>query len=188
MSRVGKQIVRIPKGVTVQLQNGHAVVKGPKGSLQISVPPDVTVKIEGDTLKAARASEADDVKARHGLAARLLQNAVRGVSEGFTRELEIVGVGYRAAKQGAKLVLTVGYTKPVEVVIPKAVEVTVDANTRVVLKGPDRHELGQLAANIRAVRPPEVYQGKGIRYFGERIRKKAGKATSATSGGGGAKK
>ena len=186
MSRVGKSPVMIPKGTTAQVRNGSVAVKGPKGEMSVPVPPDITVSIEAEKISMARASDLDDVKARHGLAQRLIQNAVRGVSQGFSRELEIVGIGYRAAKQGDKLVLTIGYTKPVEILIPKGVEVIIESPTKVVLKGADRHQLGQLAADVRAVRPPEVYQGKGIRYMGEHVRKKAGKTAGAGAGAGGA--
>lgn len=190
MSRVGKLPVQIPKGTTAQVRNGTVALKGPKGEMSVAVPPDVTVSLETDKLLITRSGDVDAVKARHGLAQRLLQNAIRGVSQGFSREMEIVGIGYRAAKQGDKLVLTMGFTKPVDIRIPKGVEVVVESNTKVVLKGVDKQVLGQLAADIRSVRPPEVYQGKGIRYMGERVRKKAGKtagagATGAAAGGGG---
>ena len=190
MSRVGKLPVQVPKGATVQVRNGAVAVKGPKGEMSVTIPPDITVAQEGERLLVKRSGETDAIKSRHGLAQRLLQNACVGVSQGFTRVLEIVGVGYRAAKQGDKLVVTIGYTKPVEIAVPKGVEVSVEANTKVVLKGVDKRQLGQMASDIRAIRPPEVYQGKGIRYMGERVRKKAGKAAGAGAGaaaGGGGK-
>lgn len=186
MSRVGKMPVAVPKGTTVQIQNGTVSLKGPKGSMNVAVPPDITVKMEQDHLSITRQSDSDEIKARHGLAQRIVQNAVRGVTEGFNRELEIVGIGYRAAKQGEKIVLSIGFTKPVEIAIPKGIEVVIESNTKVVLKGVDRQQLGQMAADIRAVRPPEVYQGKGIRYKGERVRKKAGKTAGAGAGAGAA--
>lgn len=186
MSRVGKLPVAIPKGTTAQIKNGSVSFKGPKGEMTITLPPDVTLTQEADKLLVKRSSDLDPIKARHGLAQRLLQNAIRGVSQGFTRELEIVGIGYRAAKQGNKLVLAIGYTKSVEIEIPKGVEVSIEANVKIVLKGSDKQVLGQLAADIRGVRPPEVYQGKGIRYMGERVRKKAGKTAGAGATAGGA--
>lgn len=184
MSRVGKLPVPLPKGTTIQLKPESVHFKGPKGELTIPIPPDIQVSQESDKLIVKRNGDIDPVKARHGLAQRLLANAARGVSQGFVRELEIVGIGYRAAKQADKLVMTVGYTKPVEIPIPKGVEVSIEANVKIVLKGPDKEVLGQLAADIRAVRPPEVYQGKGIRYMGERVRKKAGKTAGAGATGG----
>ena len=186
MSRVGKVPVQVPKGATVQIQSDTMSFKGPKGSMNVAVPSDITVAQEGGQILLKRRNDLDDTKARHGLAQRLVRNAVRGVTEGFTRELEIVGIGYRAAKQGEKLTLSIGFTKPVEIPIPKGIDVSVEANTRIVLKGVDKHELGQLAADIRVVRPPEVYQGKGIRYKGEHVRKKAGKAAGAGASAGGA--
>ncbi len=186
MSRVGKSPVLVPKGITAQVKASAVHIKGPKGEMTVQVPPDVSVSQDGDKLLVVRSAETDAIRARHGLAQRLLQNAVRGVSEGFVRELEIVGIGYRASKQADKLVLSVGYTRPAEISIPKGIEVGIESNVRIVLKGADRHKLGQLAADIRAVRPPEVYQGKGIRYFGERVRKKAGKSAAGSAAGGGA--
>ena len=185
MSRIGKAPVVIPKGATAQVRNGAIAVKGPKGELVIPVPPDIGVSVDGDKILVKRESDLDEIKARHGLAQRLIRNAVHGVTQGFTRELEIVGIGYRAAKSGDKLVLSIGYTRPVDIAIPKGIEVVVESNTRVALKGFDKHLLGQLAADIRAVRPPEVYQGKGIRYVGERVRKKAGKTAGAGAGAAG---
>ncbi|OGH59722.1 MAG: 50S ribosomal protein L6 [Candidatus Lindowbacteria bacterium RIFCSPLOWO2_12_FULL_62_27] len=190
MSRVGKAPVAIPKGATVQLRNGVVALKGPKGEMTIPMPPDITVAQESDRLVLKRANDLDATRAKHGLAQRLLRNAVLGVTQGFTRELEIVGVGFRAAKSADKLVLSVGYTRPVDVRIPKGVDVAVESNTKIVLKGADKHVLGQLAADIRAVRPPSVYSdNKGIRYSGERVRKKAGKTAGAgaTGAAGGAK-
>ncbi len=186
MSRIGKNPVAIPKGANARIQNGTIAFKGPKGEMTVSIPPDISAKIEGDNLVVVRADDSDAVKARHGLAQRIFRNALHGVSQGFVRELEIVGIGYRAAPQAEKIILSIGYTKPVEIPIPKGIKVKVEANTRIFLEGVDKHELGQLAANIRGVRPPEVYQGKGIRYMGERVRKKAGKTAGAGAGAGGA--
>lgn len=186
MSRVGKSPVAVPKGTTVQVKNGSVAFKGPKGEMSVEVPPDVNVKFEGDKITVDRANSSDAVKARHGLAQRLLKNAVHGVSQGFTRELEIVGIGYRAAKQGNNLLLTIGFTRPVEIPVPKGIEIVVESPTKVVLKGADRQKLGQLAADVRGARPPEVYQGKGIRYMGEHVRKKAGKTAGAGASAGGA--
>lgn len=182
MSRIGKNPVVLPKGTTAHVQNGAVALKGPKGEMKVAIPPDISVKLEAEKLLVGRSADTDAIRARHGLAQRLIRNAAAGVSQGFVRELEIVGIGYRAALQGEKLVLSIGYTRPVEVQIPKGVKVKVDANVKIVMEGADKHQLGQLAANIRAVRPPEVYQGKGIRYMGEHVRKKAGKTAGAGAG------
>lgn len=184
MSRVGLMPVVLPKGVTAQMKGGAMAVKGPKGEISIPIPPDITVVVEAEKIVVQRASDVDEVRARHGLTQRLLKNAVHGVTQKFKRELEIVGIGYRAAKTGDKLTISIGFTKPAEIPLPKGVDVVIEANnTRIIMEGVDKHVLGQLAANIRAIRPPEVYQGKGIRYAGERVRKKAGKAAGAGASG-----
>lgn len=175
MSRVGKKPIPVSKGVEVRVDGGVVRVKGPKGELSYSVPSCLTVKLEKDSVVVERASEERKVKALHGLARSLIANMIRGVSEGYEKALELEGVGYRASKSGDKLVLAVGYSKPVEIAPAPGIQIEVPKPSTIVVKGPDKQLVGQVAANIRKVRPPEPYQGKGIRYAGEKIRRKAGK-------------
>lgn len=179
MSRIGKKPVEIPKGVEVKLQGREIVVKGPKGQLSWSVPPEITVKIEDSKVIVERPDDTKQKKALHGLTRALIANMVKGVSEGFKRELEIVGVGYRADVKGNKLVFGLGYSHPVEFELPEGITATLDHKVKpmkLILEGIDKQLLGQVAANIRALRPPDAYKGKGIRYAGERLILKPGKA------------
>lgn len=177
MSRIGKAPIPVPNGVTVTINGGEVKVKGPKGELQQTIRPEITVKQEDGKLLVTRTSEDRFVRSLHGLSRTLVANMVKGVSEGYTRVLEIVGVGYRAAVDGNKLVLQLGYSHPVEIIAPKGVEFAVDKKaTTITVTGYDKQVLGDLAADIRDRRPPEVYKGKGIKYQGEIIRRKAGKA------------
>lgn len=176
MSRIGNKPVALPSGVEVIVaENNLVTVKGPKGELSRSFNPNMSFTVEGNVLTVIRPNDNKENKMIHGTTRALINNMVVGVSEGFTRELEILGVGYRAQKQGEKLVLSVGYSHPVEMVAPAGVTIDVPNNTNIVLKGIDKQVIGEFAANIRAVRAPEPYKGKGIRYKGEHVRRKEGK-------------
>ncbi|MEB3228330.1 MAG: 50S ribosomal protein L6 [Synechocystis sp.] len=175
MSRIGKRPITVPAKVSVEIAGLHLSVKGPKGTLERTLPEKIIVAQEGETLTVTRQDESRTARERHGLVRTLVANMVDGVAQGFERRLEIQGVGYRAQAQGSKLTLNVGYSKPVEMTMPQGIEVKVENNTQVVLTGIDKELLGNTAAKIRAVRPPEPYKGKGIRYQGEYVRRKAGK-------------
>jgi large subunit ribosomal protein L6 len=175
MSRVGKKPIEIPAGVTVTNNDNHVTVKGPKGELSRSFNQDIQINIEENIITLTRPSESKQHRTIHGTTRAVLANMVEGVSKGFERSLELIGVGYRAAKQGKKLVLSVGYSHPVEIEPEEGIEVEVPSNTKVIVKGTDKERVGALAANIRQVRPPEPYKGKGIRYEGEYVRRKEGK-------------
>lgn len=176
MSRIGKKPIEIPSGVTINIDNNNTVtVKGPKGELSRSFNPDIEIKMEENVINVTRPSDAKEHRALHGTTRALLANMVEGVSKGFERGLELIGVGYRAQKQGKKLVLNVGYSHPVEIEPEEGVDVEVPANTKIIVRGTDKERVGALAANIRDVRPPEPYKGKGIRYEGEYVRRKEGK-------------
>ncbi|MBW3111374.1 MULTISPECIES: 50S ribosomal protein L6 [Bacillaceae] len=176
MSRVGKLPVEIPSDVTLTVgENNTVTVKGPKGELSRTFNSDIKVELEGNVATVTRPSDAKEHRALHGTTRALIANMVEGVSKGFQRNLELVGVGYRAQKQGTKLVLNVGYSHPVEIEPEQGIEIEVPANTKISIKGIDKERVGALAANIRAVRSPEPYKGKGIRYEGEYVRRKEGK-------------
>jgi large subunit ribosomal protein L6 len=176
MSRIGKRPISIPQKVTVTIEGQQVAVKGPKGELSRTLPNEVIVEQEGDTLLVKRRDESRAARQRHGLCRTLVSNMVEGVSQGFQRRLEIQGVGYRAQVQGRNLVLSVGYSHPVQIEPPDGVQMAVENNTNVLVSGIDKEIVGNIAARIRAVRPPEPYKGKGIRYAGEFVRRKAGKA------------
>jgi large subunit ribosomal protein L6 len=177
MSRIGKQPIPVPSGVEVTIDGENVRVKGPKGQLEHTVIGDVTIERDGDALMVTRADDQRSNRALHGLQRSLINNMVIGVSEGFTKELEIVGVGYRAAAQGPNgLEIAVGYSHPVKVTAPEGVTFEVPQPTRIIVKGHDKQLVGQVAADIRKIRKPEPYKGKGIRYADERIRRKAGKS------------
>jgi large subunit ribosomal protein L6 len=177
MSRIGKAPIPVPSGVEVTINGSNVAVKGPKGSLAWSVPEDITVTKDGDTLTVARPDDERAHRALHGMARSLVANMVVGVSEGFTKELEIVGVGYRCNAQGpSKIELQVGYSHTVPVDAPEGVTFEVPAPNRIVVAGIDKQLVGQVAADIRKIRKPEPYKGKGIRYAGERVLRKAGKS------------
>ncbi|KON85796.1 50S ribosomal protein L6 [Sporosarcina globispora] len=175
MSRIGKKPIEIPSGVTVTNDNNTVTVKGPKGELSRSFNQDIEIKVEENVINVSRPSDAKEHRALHGTTRALLANMVEGVSKGFERGLELIGVGYRAQKQGKKLVLNVGYSHPVEIEPEEGIEVEVPSNTKIIVKGTNKERVGALAANIRDVRPPEPYKGKGIRYEGEYVRRKEGK-------------
>jgi large subunit ribosomal protein L6 len=177
MSRIGRKPIPIPSGVEVTLDGTHVVVKGPKGTLERDLVPDITVAREGDELIVTRPSDERQHRALHGLTRSLVNNMVVGVSEGYARDLEIVGVGYRATAQGPnKIELALGFSHPVHVDAPEGITFEVPAPTRITVRGHDKELVGQVAANIRKIRKPEPYKGKGVRYAGERILRKAGKA------------
>ncbi|NMA99900.1 MAG: 50S ribosomal protein L6 [Firmicutes bacterium] len=179
MSRIGRAPIEIPAGVEVTI-NGHVIdVKGPKGQLSREFHPEMQVELTDGAIVVTRPSDDKEHRSLHGLTRTLIANMVQGVTEGFTRNLEIVGVGYRAAKQGNKLVLSLGYSHPIEVEPAPGIEIEVPAPTKISVKGIDKELVGQTAANIRDFRRPEPYLGKGIRYEGERVRRKAGKAGKA---------
>ncbi|MDR1065991.1 MAG: 50S ribosomal protein L6 [Clostridiales bacterium] len=178
MSRIGKAPVIIPKGVTVTVQAGNLVtVKGPKGSLERRLAEEMNIATAGENeIVVTRPSDLKRHKALHGLTRTLINNMVVGVTQGYVKTLEIVGVGYRAAKSGNKLNLTLGYSHPVEMIDPEGVSSVVEGNNKIVITGIDKEKIGQYAADIRDKRRPEPYKGKGIRYSGERVRRKAGKS------------
>lgn len=176
MSRVGKKAIEVPASVTITIaDNNFVTVKGPKGELTRTFNKDLTISQEENVLTVTRPSDSKEHRTIHGTTRALLANMVHGVSEGFERTLELVGVGYRAQLQGQKLVLNVGYSHPVEFTPEEGVQVEVPANTRVIVRGIDKERVGALASNIRQTRPPEPYKGKGIRYEGEVVRRKEGK-------------
>lgn len=177
MSRVGRAPITVPAGVEVSIAGAHVTVKGPKGSLDLDVPGEITVRQEGSELLVERPNDERQNRAMHGLVRSLVNNMVIGVSEGFTKELEIIGVGYRATPKGdSSLELALGFSHPVSVDAPEGVTFEVPAPTQILIRGVDKQVVGQVAANIRAIRKPEPYKGKGVRYKGEHVVRKAGKA------------
>ncbi len=179
MSRIGKRPIPVPPGVTVEIADGLVRVRGPKGELELKVHPKMIVQQVDGTVQVQRPSEERFFKQLHGLYRTLIANMIQGVTEGFRKDLEIHGVGYRAALEGKTLVLNVGYSHPVRVEPPPGITFVVESPTRIGVLGIDKQLVGEVAAQIRRVRPPEPYQGKGIRYVGEVIRRKAGKAGKA---------
>ena len=175
MSRIGKAPISVPDKVSVSLNGLAVTVKGPKGELSRTLPEGVSIAQDGNTIVVSPTSSNRRSRERHGLCRTLVANMVEGVSQGFTRKLEIVGVGYRAAVQGKKLVVSAGYSHQVEMVPPDGVTFAVDGNTTVLVSGPDKELVGNEAAKVRAIRPPEPYKGKGIKFEGEKILRKAGK-------------
>ncbi|MGD2050998.1 MAG: 50S ribosomal protein L6 [Acidimicrobiia bacterium] len=176
MSRIGNNPIPVPDAVDVKIDGSRITVKGPKGTLERVVDSRISVDQEGATLVLRRADDEGETRARHGLTRALLNNMVVGVSEGFRKDLQMVGVGYRANLQGSRLELQVGFSHPVVVEAPDGIAFEVPEPTRIGISGIDKELVGQVAANIRKVRPPEPYKGKGIRYVGEQVRRKAGKA------------
>jgi large subunit ribosomal protein L6 len=179
MSRVGRRPIPIPSGVSVETLSGGVRVKGPKGTLTETLPSRVAIRIENGQVTVARNDEEKSTRALHGLARALIQNMVRGVVEPFAKELEIQGVGFRADVAGKKLKLLLGFSHPVEMEIPEGLKIVVDKNVMIRVEGINRHQVGQFAADLRSLRPPEPYKGKGIRYVGERVRRKVGKTGAA---------
>jgi len=179
MSRVGRLPIPLPKDVVVKIEKGDITVKGPKGELHLVLGSEITVSQENSTLVVARANDERDVRARHGLTRALLANMVTGVTKGFEKGIEIVGVGYRAQKAGDKVVLNVGYSHPVEVTPAPGISLTVEGTTKVKISGIDKGAVGLMAAKIKGIKPHDAYKGKGLRYAGELIRLKPGKAGKA---------
>ncbi|MBQ9341227.1 MAG: 50S ribosomal protein L6 [Lachnospiraceae bacterium] len=175
MSRIGRMPIAIPAGVTVTIaENNHVTVKGPKGTLERALPVEMEIKLEGTEVTVTRPNDLKRMKSLHGLTRTLINNMVVGVTEGYQKELEVNGVGYRAAKSGNKLTLNLGYSHPVEMIDPEGIETSVDGN-KIIVKGIDKEKVGQFAAEIREKRAPEPYKGKGIKYTTETIRRKVGK-------------
>ncbi len=178
MSRIGKQPVALPAGITAQVADGAVTLKGPKGELSLKLPDTVAVALAGNALDVARAGDDKQSRADHGTTRALLQNMVVGVKDGYSRELEIQGVGFKASIAGNKLTLNVGYSHPVEYVVPEGIKVDVADGTTLKVSGIDKQLVGQVSARIRSFRPPEPYKGKGVRYKDERVRRKAGKTVA----------
>jgi large subunit ribosomal protein L6 len=176
MSRVGRKVIPVPKDVKIQLTASQVEVQGPKGKLSTPVPPGISFTLQGAELTCQRANDERQSRAFHGLARALANNAIKGVTEGFSKELDIVGVGYKAALEGNKVVFALGYSHPVVYQIPEGIKVAVEKQTHLTVTGIDRQRVGQVAAEIRGLRRPDPYKQKGIRYVGEVLKKKAGKA------------
>ena len=176
MSRIGRQPIAIPSSVQVQIEGSNVVVKGPKGELQREVHPDIGVQLDDGKISVTRSSDLPYHRALHGLTRALLANMVTGVLTGFSKTLELLGVGYRAQQMGQNIQIAVGYSHPVDVKAPQGITLEVEGTSRIHIRGVDKELVGQTAAEIRGIRPPEPYKGKGIRYEGEHVRRKAGKA------------
>ena len=176
MSRIGKLPIPLAGGIQVKVADGVVTVQGPKGSLTQPLADGISAELQDDRLVLKRKDDTKKQKALHGLMRALLANAVTGVAKGFSRDLEIQGVGYRAQLSGQTVTFNLGYTHPVDFPVPQGIQITVDKQTKITVAGIDRQQVGQVAAEIRALRPPDVYKGKGVRYVGEVVRKKAGKA------------
>ncbi len=174
MSRIGRKPIAVPAGVKVQVADNAVEVQGPKGKLSVPIPRGIRFEQKDSVLTAVR--ETEEQRALHGLARALVANAVQGVTQGFKKELDIVGVGYRAELKGKAVNFSLGYSRPVEFPIPEGIQISVDKQTHLVVSGADKGKVGQVAADIRALRPPDPYKQKGIRMVGERLKKKAGKA------------
>jgi len=175
MSRVGKLPIPIPEGVTLDQSGSEIRVKGPKVTLSARIPEGISLEVDDGVARLTRPGDSKETRAFHGLARALVANMVTGVTEGFAKQLEIEGVGYRAEAKGQTLVVNVGFSHPVEMAVPEGLSVKVEANTKIRIEGADKQAVGQFAADVRALRPPEPYKGKGIRYAGEHIRRKVGK-------------
>jgi len=178
VSRIGRKPISLPPGVEINIENNNITVKGPKGTLSQAIPEDITIDRQESELLVQRPSDAKKHRALHGLTRALVANMVEGVTKGFEKKLEMVGVGYRAQMQGSKLVINIGFSHPVEVEPPEGIEFEVPAVTRITVKGIDKQLVGNTAAHIRAIRKPEPYKGKGLKYENEVIRRKAGKTGS----------
>jgi large subunit ribosomal protein L6 len=176
MSRVGKVPIPIPQGAEIKIEDGVFMAKGPKGKVTEKLLPECPVAIEDGAIKVTRADDSGPARAKHGLVRALLANAVHGVTTGFTRELEIVGVGYRGEVKGKDVHFALGYSHPVVYAVPEGITVEIDKSNKISVQGADRQRVGQVAAEIRRLRPPDPYKAKGIRYVGEKIRRKVGKA------------
>jgi len=184
MSKLGKSPIPVPKGVEIKTDTTTIHVKGPKGTLTYPTTKGISIKIDGDIVIVERDTKVEMPRTTHGIYRALINNMIVGVSKGFEKRLTMVGVGYRAAVQGHKLDLQVGFSHPTQIAIPKSVQVTVDKSSTIIITGVDKHAVGQFAASVRAIKPPEPYKGKGIRYEDEYVRKKAGKAAKAKTAAG----
>jgi large subunit ribosomal protein L6 len=176
MSRVGRKVIVVPAGVKVEVSPSALQVQGPKGKLSTPVPPGIKFALEGEKLSCLRSNDEQKLRAFHGMARALAQNAIKGVTEGFSKDLDIVGVGYRAQLEGSKVVFALGFSHPVEFKVPDGIKIAIEKQTRLTVSGIDRQKVGQVAAEIRDLRRPDPYKQKGIRYVGELLKKKAGKA------------
>lgn len=179
MSRIGNKLIAVPSGVKIQIKPGAVEVQGPKGKMTVGVPRGIQFEQKDSTLVAKR--EAEEFRALHGLARALVANAVTGVTQGFKKDLDIVGVGYRAEVKGKNVVLALGYSHPIEFPIPEGIQIAVEKQTHLTVTGADKNQVGQIAANLRGLRPPDPYKQKGVRLTGERLKKKAGKAGAKTT-------
>ena len=179
MSRIGNKLILVPSGVKVQIKDGVVDVEGPKGKMTVPLPRGIQFEQKDSTLVAKR--ETEEQRALHGLARALVANAVTGVTQGFKKDLDIVGVGYRAEVKGKNVVLALGYSHPIEFPIPEGIQIAVEKQTHMTVSGADKNKVGQVAANLRALRPPDPYKQKGVRITGERLKKKAGKAGAKTT-------
>ena len=182
MSRVGRKVIAVPKDVKVQVGDSMLSVQGPKGKLQTPVPPGISFALSGSELHCKRSNDERQQRAFHGLARSLAQNAVKGVTEGFSKELDIVGVGYKAQLEAKQVVFSLGYSHTIAFPIPEGIKVAIDKLTHIVVSGIDRQQVGQVAAEMRRLRKPDPYKQKGIRYVGEVLKKKAGKAGATGAG------
>ncbi len=178
MSRVGKIPISVPDGVSIDIKNNNVTAKGPKGAMAVRIHPDMKLTLKDGILKVERPSESKEHRSLHGLSRTLVANIVQGVTSGFEKRLEIVGVGYRAELKGKKLLISVGYSHQILFIPPESIDVAVEGNNVIIIRGIDKVLVGQVAAKIRSFRPPEPYKGKGIRYFDEVVRKKAGKTAA----------
>jgi large subunit ribosomal protein L6 len=183
MSRIGRAPIAVPSGVSVNIKGNEVAVTGPKGELRRHFSPDIAITLDNGTLNVTRPSDNRQHRSMHGLTRSLLANMVRGVTEGFEKNLEIVGVGYRAEKSGEGLTLRIGFSHQVDITPPPGITLSVEGNNKIKVSGIDKEAVGQMAAEIRAIRPPDSYKGKGVRYAGEIVRLKAGKAGKAVGGG-----
>ena len=179
MSRIGNKVISVPSGVKIQVKDGAVEVQGPKGKMNVRVPAGIRFEQKDSTLVAKRDTE--EHRALHGLARALVANAVTGVTNGLKKELDIVGVGYRAEVKGKNVVLALGYSHPIEFPIPEGIQIAIEKQTHMSVSGADKNQVGQVAANLRALRPPDPYKQKGVRITGERLKKKAGKAGAKTT-------
>ena len=179
MSRIGNKVIPVPSGVKIQVKDGAVEVQGPKGKMNVRVPAGIRFEQKDGTLIAKR--DAEEHRALHGLARALVANAVIGVTTGFKKDLDIVGVGYRAEVKGKNVVLALGYSHPIEFPIPEGIQIAIEKQTHMSVSGADKNQVGQVAANLRALRPPDPYKQKGVRITGERLKKKAGKAGAKTT-------
>jgi large subunit ribosomal protein L6 len=180
MSRIGTKPVEVPSGVAVSTEGSTVIVKGPKGTLRVAIPKGITFEKQDGRLTLRR--EDDEHAALHGLARSLLANAVQGVAKGFARHLDIVGIGYRAELKGRIVQFSLGYSHPIDFPIPEGISIAVEKQTHLVVSGADKQQVGEVAAHLRALRPPDPYKNKGVRYTGERLKKKVGKAVAAAAG------